>query len=166
MPKPKMEKPMTDALPTNVTDRDLYITRSFDAPVDVVWKFWTQPEFLSQWFGPVGIHTPVDSITIDPRPGGEWSLTMVSDETGEKYPMTAQLVEVVENELIYGVEESEMGGNGKEMSFLRVQFHDHGDKTRITLHQGPFTEEFKEMTSNGWEDSFKKMDAIFAASAA
>jgi uncharacterized protein YndB with AHSA1/START domain len=157
---------MTDAIRTNVTERDLYITRSFNAPIDVVWKFWTQPEFLAQWFGPVGIHTPVESISIDLRPGGHWRLAMQSDETGEKYPMNAELVEVIENELIVGVEEAEMNGDGPEKLFLRVQFHDHGDKTRITLHQGPFTDEFKEMTSKGWEDSFQKMDAIFAGGAA
>jgi uncharacterized protein YndB with AHSA1/START domain len=157
---------MTDAIRTNVTDRDLYITRSFNAPIDVVWKFWTQPEFLSKWFGPVGIHTPVESISIDLRAGGYWRLAMQSDETGEKYPMNAELVEVVENELIVGVAEAEMNGDGIERLFLRVQFHDHGDKTRITLHQGPFTDEFKEQTSSGWEESFKKMDAIFASDAA
>ena len=49
---------------------------------------------------------------------------------------------------------------------LRVWFHDHGDKTRITLHQGPFTAEFRDMTAEGWEESFQKIDAIVAGAAA
>ena len=43
---------------------------------------------------------------------------------------------------------------------LRIWFHDHGAKTRMTLHQGPFTPEFRDMTRDGWESSFVKIDAI------
>jgi uncharacterized protein YndB with AHSA1/START domain len=161
-----MENPMTDAVPTEVTDRDLYITRSFNAPIDVVWKFWTQPEYLSQWFGPHQVHTPVEGIVIEPHAGGRWELTMVDNDSGADYPMRAKLVEVIKHELIVGIEDATPENGQHERSFLRVQFHDHGDNTRITLHQGPFTDEFKEMTSTGWEESFQKMDAIFAASAA
>jgi hypothetical protein len=42
---------------------------------------------------------------------------------------------------------------------LRIWLHDHGDKTRMTLHQGPFTPEFRDMTVDGWNESFVKLDA-------
>ena len=46
---------------------------------------------------------------------------------------------------------------------MHVQFHDHGEKTRVTLHQGPFTEEQRTQTAVGWEMSWVKLDGIFAA---
>src|SRR6185295_16928688 len=59
------ERPMSDqtvpAIP-EVTDSDVYITRAFNAPIEVVWKFWTEPEGLAQWFGPTTTH--VDPATV------------------------------------------------------------------------------------------------------
>jgi uncharacterized protein YndB with AHSA1/START domain len=46
---------------------------------------------------------------------------------------------------------------------LRIQFHDHGETTRMTLHQGPFTPEFRDLTRDGWLQSFDKLDAIIAS---
>lgn len=61
---------MTD-LPA-VTERDVYITRSFAAPRDIVWKFWTEPARLAEWFGPTGVHTPLDRIEVTLEEGGTW----------------------------------------------------------------------------------------------
>jgi hypothetical protein len=46
-----------------------------------------------------------------------------------------------------------------------VQFHDHGDTTRLTLHQGPFTDEMRDLTFEGWNQSFEKLDVIFEKAA-
>jgi len=152
---------MTDYSIPAVTDRDVYITRSFQAPIDVVWKFWTQPELLAQWFGPSGISVPVESVKVDAQEGGSWNLTM-KDDAGE-YPITATITRLVEHEYLEMVMASDPteGFLGNER--LRIQFHDHGDKTRITLHQGPFTPEFRDMTRDGWNESFVKLDTIIAA---
>jgi uncharacterized protein YndB with AHSA1/START domain len=144
-----------------VTDRDVYITRSFDAPVELVWKFWTQPDLLAQWFGPQGISTPSDTIEIDAREGGSWNLTM-KDENGE-YPIRATITKVVEKEYLEMVMQSDTASGFLDNEVLRIQFHDHGEKTRITLHQGPFTPEFRDLTRDGWNDSFAKLDGVFAA---
>ncbi|WP_434612334.1 hypothetical protein [Arthrobacter sp. A5] len=45
---------------------------------------------------------------------------------------------------------------------LRLQFHDHGGKTRITLQQGPFTPRLRDMNRDGWNESFIKLDAVLA----
>ena len=54
---------------TKVDTRDLIITRLFDAPRELVWKAWTQPERISPWWGPKGFTSPV--FKIDLRVGGE-----------------------------------------------------------------------------------------------
>ena len=155
---------MTEYGIPEVTDRDVYITRSFDAPVDLVWKFWTQPELLAKWFGPKGISVPVDTVKVEAREGGSWNLTM-KDDAGE-YPIRARITKLVEHEYLEMVMESDTSKGFLDNEILRIQFHDHGDKTRITVHQGPFTPEFRDMTRDGWNESFVKLDTIFAGAEA
>ena len=126
---------MTD-LPA-VTDRDVYITRSFAAPRATVWKFWTEPERLAEWFGPTGVHTPVERIDVELREGGTWHLGMTDNVSGE-------IEDVI----------------------LRIQFHDHGETTRMTLRQRPFTPENRNLTIEGWEQSFLTLDTIFEGATA
>lgn len=146
------------------TDRDVYLTRTFNAPVAVVWKFWTQPDLLAQWFGPHSVTVDPASVEVEPRAGGAWNLEM-RDENGV-YPLHATLLEVVENEYLEGVVAAETGAGDIERVWLRVRFHDHGDTTRITMHQGPFEPEFIDMTKAGWLESFEKIDTLISEGAA
>ena len=145
-----------------VTPADVFITRAFDAPVATVWKFWTEPEFVSQWFGPTGFHTAIDSIQIDLREGGRWSLAMTDDSTGATFPIDGLITALVPGEYLEVRSDALAADGPMEDIVMRVTFHDHGDRTRITLHQGPFTDEQRSQTSVGWEMSFVKMDDIFA----
>jgi len=149
-----------------MTDTEVHITRAFNAPRDLAWRVWTEPELLSRWFGPTGYHVPMESITIDMRPGGRWDLDMVSDETGERSPMRTDLVEVERPSFFLGDERNAPDSGFLSNMTLRVQFHDHGEKTRVTLQQGPFTPEFRDMTIAGWELSFAKLDAAFEGATA
>ena len=56
---------------TKADTRDLIITRLFDAPRELVWKAWTEPERIMRWWGPKGFTSPV--FKIDLRVGGEYS---------------------------------------------------------------------------------------------
>jgi uncharacterized protein YndB with AHSA1/START domain len=76
-------------------DNELVITRTFDAPRELVFRCLTQKEHLAQFWGPKGTHTPIDDIVIDLRPGGAYQTTMVGDEDGNRYTMSAVLDEVV-----------------------------------------------------------------------
>lgn len=153
---------MTESRPANIADTDVYITRAFAAPRETVFAFFTQPEHLASWFGPSGVHVPVDSVTVEARVGGRWELAMVDDATGERYPMIGTITEFVAPELLVVVSNADSGVGQLDNITLRIQFHDHGERTRVTLHQGPFTDEQRDMTAEGWELSFVKMDAIFA----
>ena len=147
-----------------VLDTDVYITRVFAAPRDVVWKFFTEPEYMAKWFGPSTTHVPVETVNVQLETGGSWDLDMVDNTTGEHYPIRATLVAVIPPEYLEGAET-----NGAEMTpdgtgiRLRIWLHDHGDKTRMTLHQGPFLPGFRDMTVDGWNESFEKIDAILEA---
>jgi uncharacterized protein YndB with AHSA1/START domain len=89
---------------------------------------------------------------------------MTDDSTEEIYPLSATVVKVVEPEYLEFLIVNASGG-AIENVFLRVQFHDHGDTTRLTLHQGPFTDEMRDLTFEGWNQSFDKLDVIFEKAA-
>jgi uncharacterized protein YndB with AHSA1/START domain len=59
---------------SNNKDRELLITRTLNAPVDLVWETWTNPEHIAQWWGPNGFTNTITKMDL--RPGGEWLLVM------------------------------------------------------------------------------------------
>lgn len=74
---------------------DLVLEREIDVPVELVWKVWTTPEHLKEWFVPKP--WTVVSCEIDLRPGGSCSTTMRSPE-GQEFPNRGCYLEVVPNE--------------------------------------------------------------------
>ena len=147
---------------------EISITRIFDAPPELVYRAFADPDQLCQWFGPVGYSVPYESVAIDARPGGYQRLVMVSDDDPtEKSEIDATLTEVVENELLAGHQDVEgiPGTTGTVRFHLRLEFHpEPGGKTRLELHQGPFTEEMGSQSKQGWESSFTKLDLLLRKS--
>lgn len=88
-----MTAPPTRQVPD--PERDLVLERVVDVPRELVWKAWTTPEHLKQWFTPAP-WTTVD-CEIDLRPGGIFRTVMRSPE-GQDFPNTGCVLEVVENE--------------------------------------------------------------------
>lgn len=73
-------------------ERDFVISRAFDAPRSLVFKAWTDPERMAQWWGPRGFTNPV--CEMDVRPGGAYRIVMRSPE-GVEYPIKGVYREVV-----------------------------------------------------------------------
>ena len=65
------------------------ITRVFDAPRELVFRAWTDPDQFSRWWGGRGTTTPRETMRMDVRPGGEWYADMTSDADGSKHPFAA-----------------------------------------------------------------------------
>ena len=142
---------------------DLVITRMFDAPRELVWKAFTDPDQLAAWFGPVGWSVPRDTVSVDTRPGGHQRFTMVNDaDPTETSPVRATFTEVVEPELLAGEEEWQDPQLGPTTMRMRLEFHDEGGKTRLVLRQGPYPPDIEKMAREGWGSSFTKLDALLA----
>jgi uncharacterized protein YndB with AHSA1/START domain len=141
-------------------ESELVITRVLDAPREVVYRAFVDPEMLARWFGPVGWSVPRESVEVDARAGGAYRFTMVNDDDpAETSPVVATFREVVPGELIVGYEEEVPGRPGGMM--MRLEFHDEGaGKTRLVLRQGPYDPELGEQAREGWMSSFTKLDAV------
>ncbi|MCU1528104.1 MAG: hypothetical protein JWP75_1867, partial [Frondihabitans sp.] len=109
---------------------------------------------------PDGFDAPIDLIEVDLKVGGHWNLTMREVATGALFPITGTITQLVPNEYLEMSADSETGSGDLNDLGLRITFHDHGQKTRVTLHQGEFTDEQKEETAVGWEMSWVKLDGL------
>mgnify|MGYP003757062329 FL=1 len=76
------------------TDRDLVLTRLIDAPPEAVYRCWTEPALMTQWFAPKPWSTP--RATVDLRVGGG-NVVVMADEAGNEYPNPGQYLEIVPN---------------------------------------------------------------------
>ncbi|MFW6085359.1 MAG: SRPBCC family protein [Gemmatimonadota bacterium] len=83
-----------ETLPAHDPDLDLVLERVVDVPPELVWKAWTEPEHLKQWFVPAPWSCA--EAEIDPRPGGIMRTVMRSPE-GDLHPNVGCYLEVVEN---------------------------------------------------------------------
>jgi uncharacterized protein YndB with AHSA1/START domain len=149
---------------TQDAGHEIAISRIFDAPRELVYQAFVDPDQLAQWFGPEGCSVPRETIDIDARVGGHQRFVMVVEgDQGFENPIDATFTEVVENELLVGEMEAAgvPGVDGVLKVTLRLEFHDEGaGKTRLELVQGPFAAEIGDQTKGGWESSFTKLDTL------
>jgi uncharacterized protein YndB with AHSA1/START domain len=152
----------------NVGERELVITRIFDAPRELVWKAWTDPERVKRWWGPKDFTSPVSKIDL--RVGGSYLNCMRSPE-GEDYWSAGVYREIVEPErIVYTDSFSDAEGNLVPAShygmsgdwplelLVTVTFEEYEGKTRLTLrHVGIPAGENRDMAKAGWNESFDKL---------
>ena len=63
---------MSSAIKTS--DREIAITRLFNAPRELLWKVWTEPKHIAQWWGPKGFTNTIHKMEV--KPGGRWDFIM------------------------------------------------------------------------------------------
>jgi uncharacterized protein YndB with AHSA1/START domain len=113
------------------SDRDLIITRLINAPREKVFKAWTDPELLKQWFAPLPYTTPV--AELDVQPGGA-NLIVMRDPQGNDLPNRGVYLEVVENERLVFTNAYTNAWKPSEKPFMTVilTFEDEDGKTKYT----------------------------------
>jgi uncharacterized protein YndB with AHSA1/START domain len=84
-------------LRADTTDREILLTRTFDAPRELVWSAMTDPKHVVNWWGPRGFTTTIEEMDV--RPGGAWKHTMRGPD-GTNYPNHSIFREVVKPERI------------------------------------------------------------------
>ena len=150
------------------------ITRVFDAPRELVWKAWTDPHYVMQWWGPKGFTSPV--CKIDLRVGGKFLCCMRSPD-GREFWNAGEYHEIVPHEKIvssmyfadahgnkvepghYGIEHEAIDG-----AYDTTLFEDLGNgKTKLTFIGNETTEEaVKSGQAEGWNQILDKIAALIA----
>lgn len=156
--------------------RDLVITRLFDAPRELVWKAWTDPELFKRWWGPKDFSAP--SVAIDLRPGGTYLYSLrgagpdgvVADIWGtgtyqevvpfERLVFTDSFAD--ENGNVVPASRYGMVGDFPLAMVVTLTFEDLGRRTGFTLRHTGVPEETKELTRAGWNESFDKLAKLLA----
>ncbi|GIM92503.1 SRPBCC domain-containing protein [Paractinoplanes toevensis] len=127
---------MTDE---EMTFRELDIVRVFEAPRELVWRAWTDPNQIARWWGPAGMHTPRSTVEMDVRPGGVFRLTMVSDDDGTEYPSDMRFTKVDEPSVLEFEWDGQRGIGGGRST---ITFTDLGDgRTEMTNHYAGYLNE-------------------------
>ena len=146
------------------------IERSFDAPVELIWRMWTDPEHFKAWYGPDGADIPV--AKMDVRVGGTRLVCMEMQTPDGPMRMwfAGEYLEVVENHrLVYTESISDESGNVSSPSHLgmpaehpattevRVELEDVDGRTRmVVVHAGVPGDS---PGAAGWEMAFAKLAA-------
>jgi uncharacterized protein YndB with AHSA1/START domain len=142
---------------------EVFLARHFDAPPEMVYRAFTDPDQLAQWFAPIVFHVPRATVDIDARAGGHWRFVMVNNDNPEwRAPIDATFSEVVENRRLAGYEVADKFpgvADGTKIS-LMLDFIPEGGGTRLELRQGPFPEHLRDLSATGWGQSLHKLAAL------
>ena len=109
---------------SNTKDREISITRTLNAPIDLVWEAWTTPEHIAQWWGPNGFTNTISKM--DMQPGGEWLLVMHGPD-GTDYKNKSVFKEIIPHKKI-------VFDHVAPNFTATIEFEARGDKTFLKWH--------------------------------
>jgi uncharacterized protein YndB with AHSA1/START domain len=141
-------------------DAEVTFVRVLDAPRDVVFKAWTDPMQLAQWWGPKGFTNPV--CEVDARPGGKMLIHMQGPD-GAVYPMTGVFREVdPPKRLVFTNAAVDLDGNVLLEGMTTVTFEEQGGKTKLTVRSSatavaPVAVEMIKGMNEGWAQSLDRL---------
>lgn len=144
---------------------ELSITRVFDAPPAVVFKAWTDPKQMEQWWGPDCFTNPV--CELDPRPGGAWRIVMRAPD-GVEYECGGVYSEVIKPErLVFTNNAYDHEGKSLLEGVTSVTFAAQGAKTKLTLEthmvgKVSFAAQMLAGMEAGWNQSLDRLADLLA----
>jgi uncharacterized protein YndB with AHSA1/START domain len=145
----------------DLSKRTLSIKKTFDAPVELVWEAWTEPEHLAQWWGPKGMLMTI--VEHNFKVGGKWRYVMPMPN-GSEFISEGQYSEIVKFQKIVTSANFRPMTEGVE---IRALFEKDGDKTIFVFSVIHPTEEYKVQQEkmgfyNGWGATLTRFEALLA----
>lgn len=128
-----------------VADRELVITRMFDAPARLLFLAYSRPEHMTKWFGPKG--WPLTKCEMDFRVGGEFHFQMTGPKGEEGPPFGGKYLEIVPDKLVRYDNGFESPNAGRMI--VTVTFDESGGRTMLTIHTLFDTIKMKNLHVNG-----------------
>ena len=150
---------------SDLPDYDIEASRLIDAPRERIFRAFVDPGDFSGWYGPPGFPVPLDTVEIEPRPGGLHRFAMVG--AGDPPMRTAydgRFTELVADRLVVsrgtwrGIPDQDAGWP----SSLRVELSDADGKTRLLLREGPHPPGMVDLGRQSWEMMLPKLEALVA----
>ena len=157
-----------DSAQVGTEEQGLVIERIFDAPRELVWRAWTEPEQLMRWYGPTGMTS--QACEIDLRVGGRYLWGLRSPE-GQEYWNTGVYREIVPLERFVATQSMadehgnviSMGDDFPLETIVTVTLEDlGGGRTKLTLRQAGFPDDMAAHAGGGWNQAFDKLAAVLA----
>jgi uncharacterized protein YndB with AHSA1/START domain len=146
-----------------IAERELAITRTFDAPRELVFRMWTDPAHVARWWGPHHFTNPV--CEVDARVGGAILIHMRAPD-GVDHPMTGRFLEIAPPErLVFTTAVDSADGERLLEGHTTVTFAEHGGKTTLTLNTravgfAAVAARMLEGMQAGWTQSLEKLEAL------
>ena len=110
---------------SNTSERELGISRVLNAPRDLVWEVWTNPEHIKHWWGPTGFKNTISKMDV--RPEGVWDFIMHGPD-GTDFRNKHIYKEVIKPEKLV------MEHVTAPKFRMTVTFEEQGNKTLVTIH--------------------------------
>ena len=141
-----------------MSDVQISISRVFEASRERVWQEWTEPERFADWFGGPTSDVPLDSVTMDVRPGGAWRLTMFAEPERRRIDWHGSYLEVEPPaRLVFSVTDQPSDDRFAIVTVVFSELPD--DRTEMAFEQtGPLPPELVEATKRGWGVFFDRID--------
>jgi uncharacterized protein YndB with AHSA1/START domain len=142
--------------------QEITITRVFDAPRELVWKAWTEPEQLARWWGMAGWTNPLEKIAMEVMPGGEFRVTSVSDADGTEMSITGVYREVVEPERLVFEEPAEDAWHEGATSVLTLTDLGNGRTEMVVSTTIRTSPDMRAVAEAGMTKSFERLAEYLA----
>lgn len=145
----------------DVEERELVITRIFDAPRDEVFRAWTELDRVARWWGPQGFVTTYCDMDI--RPGGTFRVCMRSPEGAEHWKRGVYREVVAPERLVFTFAWEDAEGKPGHQTLVTVTFVERGGRTELTLRQAIFeTVAARDDHRRGWTSSLRRFAEYLA----
>jgi uncharacterized protein YndB with AHSA1/START domain len=145
-----------------MAEHGMSVTRVFDAPRERVWREWTQPEAFADWFGGAESEVPLESVSMDVRPGGEWRATMFAGPDRREIRWKGEFREVDEPERLVFTLADRPGDRYEVVTVVLVDLGDGRTEMQFEQRGGMRPEEY-ERAKTGWGGFFDRIDERLAA---
>ncbi|PXA71730.1 SRPBCC family protein [Cryobacterium arcticum] len=137
------------------------IIRTFSAPPEAVFDAWVTPETFAIWWGGSAAEVPLDSISLDARPGGSWKATMILGPE-LRFDWRGEYIEVDRpNKLVLTT--TFEPGEAREVLTVILTAVPEGTEMRFSQTGGNLSPEEYEGTTVGWQVVFEAMDTALTA---
>ena len=145
------------------SDRELVVTRTFNAPRNIVFRAWSDAEIFKRWWVPKSVPTTMLSCEMDVRTGGTYKLVFSHPAAPEPMAFFGKYIDVVPpSRIVWTNEEA-----GEAGQVTTVTFEEKGGKTLVVMHDlYPSKEALDEAIASGstsWNsETFEQLDAVLA----